>query len=196
MSLHPVLEPALQVLRAGGLVCVPTESSYGLAVDAGNEAAIEALHRLKGRPNNAPFALIAGSMEMAKRHTGTWPPAAELLAAEHWPGPLTLVLPPTQGTSVRLLGPSGGVGVRVSSCELTRSLSLALGRPITATSANPSAKPAAQSVQEAQSYFARAVECYIDAGNCSGIPSTLVDFDAAGQAQVLRAGPIVLPQCP
>lgn len=188
------LEHALALLRGGGIVCVPTESSYGLAVDAECEAAIERLHALKGRDDASPFALIAGSMAQAKQCTGTWPAAAESLAREHWPGALTLILPPTAGTSRRLLGPTGGVGLRVSSSAPVRWLATELGRPITATSANPSGKAPAGTIAAARCYFGSQVDVYLEGGACSAQASTLVDFDSEGRAQVLRQGPIVLPQ--
>lgn len=184
---------ALLVLQEGGIVCVPTESSYGLAVDASNAEAIERLHAMKGRGESVPFGLIAGTLELAKACTGTWPVAAESLAAEHWPGPLTLVLPPHTETLSRLLGPTGGVGVRVSSAKSVAWLAKELGRPITATSANPSGKAPATSLAEAQAYFASEVDFYLDGGPCEGRASTLIDFDSDGLPQVLRQGPIVLP---
>ena len=88
------LERALVALRAGQIVCLPTESTYGLAVDPSNARALDELSELKGRPVNAPFALIAGSAEQARAWTGLWPEAASSLAAEDGPGPLTLILPP------------------------------------------------------------------------------------------------------
>jgi L-threonylcarbamoyladenylate synthase len=189
----PQLEQALALLRAGGLVCVPTESSYGLAVDADSEAAIGRLQNLKGREDTAPFGLIAGSLAQAQACTGAWPRAAEELAQAHWPGALTLILPPTDHTAAKLVGPSGGVGLRVSSCEPVRWLAAELGRPITATSANPSGQAPATTVSMAQSYFGSEVDYYLEGGTCSAQASTLVDFDAEGRPQVLRQGPIVLP---
>jgi L-threonylcarbamoyladenylate synthase len=189
----PELEQALALLCEGGLVCVPTESSYGLAVDTESDAAIERLHELKGRDDTAPFGLVAGSLALAKQCTGPWPAAAEALAREHWPGALTLILPPTDQTVQRLIGPSGGVGVRVSSCAPVRWLAAQLGRPITATSANPSGQAPARTLAEAKSYFGSRVDFYLDGGECSGQASTLVDFDSQGHALVLRQGPVLLP---
>lgn len=186
------LQAAIDALRQGGIVCVPTESSYGLAVDPFNDSALEALTELKGRAANAPFALMAGSLEQARDCTGAWPQRARDLAAQHWPGPLTLILPPSPRIGAACIGPSGGVGVRVSSLALARELAMGLGHCITATSANPSGEPAATEIAQARAYFGSAVACYLDGGACTGTPSTLVDFDASGRAQVLREGPIAL----
>ena len=187
---------ALALLREGGIVCVPTESSYGLAVDAGSASALERLYKLKGRDEATPFGLIAGSLAQARGCTGAWPMAAEELAAQHWPGALTLLLPPLPATVARLVGPSGFVGVRVSSAPAVTWLATALGRPITATSANPTGQPPARRAEDARAYFGDAVDLYLDEGPCEGQASTLVSFDAAGQARVLREGAITLPPSP
>ncbi|MCP4445255.1 MAG: Sua5/YciO/YrdC/YwlC family protein [Myxococcales bacterium] len=186
------LEEAIAELRKGGVVCFPTESSYGLAVDPRSEKALAALSALKGRAANAPFALIAGSLEQARLCTGAWPRLADELSGQHWPGPLTLILPPRLGIGSACTGPSGGVGVRVSSVETARSLAIGLGFAITATSANLSGEAAANLCSEARAYFGEGVGSYLDGGRCEGRASTLVDFDAAGDAHVLREGPIVL----
>jgi L-threonylcarbamoyladenylate synthase len=187
------LDEALGHLREGGIVCVPTESSYGLAVDATNAGAIARVQRLKGRGESSPFGLIVGTLAMAKACTGTWPAAADALAAQHWPGPLTLVLPPHADTLRSLLGPTGGVGVRVSSAEAVAWLATELGRPITATSANLSGMAPATLIEDARAQLAEGVDFYLDGGLCEGEASTLVAFDDREQPQVLRQGPIVLP---
>ena len=164
-----------------------------MAVDASNAEAIARLQALKGRGSSAPFGLIAGTLELAKACTGTWPSSAEALASQHWPGPLTMILPPNAGTLDALLGPTGGVGVRVSSAPQVTWLATELGRAITATSANPTGKAPAATLAEAKSYFGAQVDFYLDGGACKGVASTLVSFDEEGQPQVLRQGPIVLP---
>ncbi len=188
------LARAVAALRDGGIVCFPTESSYGLAVDPRNESALASLTALKGRAASAPFALIAGNMAQAKQCTKPWPLAAESLSEQHWPGALTLILPPAAEVGAACIGPSGGVGLRVSSLEIARDLALGLGYAITATSANPSGEPGAQTCEGAKGYFGSGVAAYLDGGLCSGQPSTLVDFGPEGVVQVLREGPIVLLQ--
>lgn len=192
-SVQPPREQALAILREGGLVCVPTESSYGLAVDASRPEAIERLQALKGRGLSAPFGLIAGSYEQARACTGPWPDEAEELARRHWPGPLTLILPPLATTALQLVGPTGGVGLRVSSAEEVAWLATELGGVITATSANPTGQAPATTTSAAQGYFGDQVDFYLDGGPCEGRASTLVAFDPRGRPQVLRQGAIVLP---
>ncbi len=187
------LERAVEALRSGHIVCVPTESTYGLAVDPSNASALQRLVDLKGRSSQSPFALMASSLRQAQDWTGVWPSAAERLAKRYWPGPLTLILPPADKVLAILLGPSGGLGVRVSSLQLTRDLAHALGRPITATSANPSGQPPATTLKQARDYFPGAFGADFDGGECADQASTLVDFGPGGAGQVLREGPIALP---
>jgi L-threonylcarbamoyladenylate synthase len=137
------------VSRAAGLICAgevvafPTETLYGLAVDALDEAALGRLGQLKGRVAEHPFPLLVADEAMLLRVVAAIPPAALELMREHWPGPLTLVLPAAEGLPVSLVNERGGVGLRISSDPVARALVQAVGRPITATSANRSGRPAA-----------------------------------------------------
>jgi L-threonylcarbamoyladenylate synthase len=185
-------ERAIEILEAGGVVCIPTESSYGLAA-AIDGPGVERIAELKGRPEGEAFALIVADEEQARSVSAAWPERAATLAARHWPGPLTLVLPARCGLSPLLVGPGGGVGLRVSSFEATSALARALGRPITATSANPSGAAPATTVERARAYFGERVEHYIDGGSCEGTPSTVVEVLADGALRVLRPGAIPLP---
>lgn len=190
---QPELERAAEALRRGEIVCIPTETSYGLAADTGNAEAVEAVAAAKGRGEMAPFATIAADLEQARSLAAAWPEAAGKLAARHWPGPLTLVVPAAAGLPARLVGAGGGVGVRVSSHPAPTALAALLGRPITATSANVSGAPAATTVAEARAALGDRVAVYLDAGDApGGPPSTLVAVSAGGGLTLLRAGPIDL----
>lgn len=187
------IDEAASVLRRGGVVCVPTETFYGLAVDIGSADGLAALVAIKGREPRAPFALIAANAEQARSVARAWPAVAGELGRRFWPGPLTIVVPAAPGLPAELVGPGGGVGVRVSSHPVPVALAHALGRPITATSANPSGLPPARDVAEARAYFGDSV-AYLDAGRAPGEQaSTIVAVDARGVVTVLRPGPISLP---
>ena len=192
---------AVARLEAGAIVCLPTETTYGLAVDIGNRAALEALSVLKERAPESPFGLIAGDVEQAVKLAAVWPPLAGKLAERYWPGPLTVVVPAAAGLAAEIVGPpaldnwgsaSGGVGVRVSSHPVARALAHGLGRAITATSANPKGKPPALDIATARAYFGDAV-WYLDDGPAPAEPaSTVVAIAVDGRARVLRPGPIEL----
>ncbi|MFH1142341.1 MAG: L-threonylcarbamoyladenylate synthase, partial [Candidatus Uhrbacteria bacterium] len=142
------INKAVDVLRSGGTVVFPTETSYGLAVDATNHQAVDRLMKIKGRGSKT-LSVIVSSLAMAKQYVRV-EGLAWKLARQFWPGPLTIVLP--------ILGKDARKGVnrndiltdvfpkhcikdnqiaiRVSAHPIARELSKQLGRPITATSAN------------------------------------------------------------
>lgn len=186
----PEIARAVEVLRAGGIVCMPTETTYGLAVDSRDRAALDALVRCKGRDPRVPFGLVIADAGQARTLVKAWPPAADAMARAFWPGPLTLVIPARPGLRAELVGPDGGVGMRVSSHPVPTALARALGAPITATSANPAGRPAALDCASARAYFGDSLY-YIDGGAAAApLASTVVAVDEHGHVRVLRQGPI------
>ncbi len=184
---------ALAALLRGEVVCLPTESSYGLAADARSAAALARITALKGgRPADSPFPLVVADADAARDLAAVWPDAAERLARRHWPGPLTLEVPARPELAPEVVGPGGGVGVRVSSHPLARALAAALGGAITATSANRSGQPPASTVEQARAVFGDDIAFYLDGGECTGAPSTVVAVDQSGSLRLVRPGPIVV----
>lgn len=185
------IELAAAALARGEVVCLPTESSYGLAADL-RTAGVARITAMKGgRPAHSPFPLVAGDAATARALARVWPDAAERLAARHWPGPLTLVVPARDGLPPEVIGPDGGVGVRVSSHPLAAALARAVGAPITATSANRSGQPPATTLAEARAAFGDEVAVYLDGGVCAGTPSTVVAVDESG-LRIIRPGAVAL----
>jgi L-threonylcarbamoyladenylate synthase len=182
---------AARVLAGGGLVCIPTESTYGLAVDLRRTDAIARLGALKrARPGDAPYALIAPDLAAARALARVWPETADRMAARHWPGPLTLVVPARGDLPPDLIGPGGGVGVRLSSHPIASAVARALGAPITATSANRSGATPATTLEEARAALAGEVDLYLDGGRCADPPSTVVAIADGGAVTLLRAGAV------
>ena len=135
-------------LNAGLVLGYPTETVYGFGTAVDHES-VEALVRLKRRPPTKPFLLLVASTQMIERLDLQLTPAAAALAARHWPGPLTLVLPGgDRRVPGRLRGPEGGVGVRWTSHLGLQRLITAYGEPITSTSANRPGTPPAMSAGE------------------------------------------------
>ena len=186
----PRLEPALEALRAGGVVVFPTETFYGLAADALNEAAVQRVANLKGRNLDQPIGLIVADGDMLKEVVREVPPRAERLIHRFWPGPLTLVLTANEGLPPLLCNAEGGVGVRVSSHPVAAALVRGLGSPITATSANPSGAQAAKTVEEARRYFTEEIKIFLDGGKLKGERgSTVLDMQH-DRFHVIREGEI------
>lgn len=177
-------------MSAGELVVYPTETFYGIGADARSPAALARIFALKGRDPNNPIALIAADTTSAFALACEIPALARRLADAFWPGPLTLVLPAAQGLHPALVGPDGGVGVRVSPHPQARSLASGLGRPLTATSANLSGRPPAATLAAARAELGDRVEVYLDGGTLAGgAPSTVVAVNSGG-CRIIRAGAI------
>ncbi len=190
-KLRQEIDLAVEALGRSGIVCYPTETVYGLAVDATDAAAIAALFELKGREAGKGVSVLVANIHKASDLiAGALPDDAFRLSERFWPGPLTIVLPAAASVSPDLLGPSGGVGLRCTSDPVAAELVLAAGRPLTSTSANPAGSPPALSVDEARSYFGDSVDAYLDGGLRGGSDvSTVVEF-ADGRTYLRRAGAV------
>jgi L-threonylcarbamoyladenylate synthase len=180
---------AARILAAGGLVVYPTETLYGLGADAGHARALQRLVELKGREAGKPIAVLISDAAMLQDLVTEIPAAAEALMRRFWPGALTIVLRARPCVSPLLTGGSGGLGVRVSSHPVATALVRALGRPVTAPSANPAGQPAPRRVQEACHYFGSRVDVYLDGGGLPGEPASTV-VDLRDELRVLREGAI------
>ena len=185
---------AAAAIRNGEIVVFPTETFYGVAVDPFSSTAMERLFALKGREPSKTVALIAADGDSAFGLASAVPACARRLADCFWPGPLTMVMPARAGLHESLVGPDGGVGVRVSPHPTALALATAVGHPITATSANRAGEPPASTLAMAQRAFGDRVRIYLDGGELTAIaPSTVVACGADGW-RIIRAGPISADQ--
>ena len=181
-------------LAAAGILAYPTETVYGFGGLA-DQAGVNALVKLKGRAPGKPFLLLISGSAMLNRLDLRLTPSASTLAARHWPGPLTLVLPGgDRRVPDRLRGPEGGVAVRWTPHRGLTRLITALGEPITSTSANrpgvPPASSAVEIVKEWSDAMARGVLRVLDGGHLQNSePSTVVDCTGR-HPRVIRPGAI------
>ena len=167
----------------------PTETYYGLAVDALDERALERLFVLKGRSAEKASALLVSDMAMFAQLCVEVPLRALALATAHWPGPLTIALPARPGLSSAIVN-DGFVAARVSSHPLAAALVEAVGRPITATSANLAGGTPVRTAAEVKARFIGSKLHVLDGGKTAGgAPSTLVRVHGDVVA-VLRKGPV------
>jgi L-threonylcarbamoyladenylate synthase len=184
------LSHAVVALKRGEVIVYPTETLYGLGADALNLDAVERVFQLKGRDPNNPVPVLVENEEMLRALVSEIPPPARALMERFWPGPLTIILPARRDIPKPLVNSTGGIGVRISCQPIATELVRALGRPLTATSANPSGLAPARTVQQAINYFAGEIEIFIDAGELtSKTGSTVVEISANG-VRIIREGEI------
>jgi L-threonylcarbamoyladenylate synthase len=182
------LQPFVDALRRGEIVAFPTESSWGLGVDARSADALERLFALKGRePGKPPPVLVDGERMLGDLVTRV-PARARTLIARFWPGALTLVLPARPELPAPLVL-DGGIGVRHSPHPVATALVTAFGGPLTATSANRSGEPACQSPADVRAAFGDRVHV-LDGDAGGAAPSTVVRVTDDGGLTILRRGAI------
>lgn len=184
-----VVARAATALTAGELVILPTETVYGLACRADDDAALRRLLHVKRRAPEKALPLVLPDVA-ALPQVAEVSATAQRLAEAFMPGPITLVLPRTATVSALVTGGRDTVGVRVPDLALTRSILQACGFPVVATSANLAGEPAARAVAALPDELRVAVALIVDGGPCpGGRASTVVDVTTTPPV-VLRAGPV------
>ncbi len=170
------LRPAADAIVAGGIVAYPTDTLYGLGVDPTRASAVERLCGLKTRSAQAGIPLIASSLVQVESEAGALPSLGRRLAAEFWPGPLTLVFEPKAAFAAGVCAADGSVAVRVPRARAACRLAALCGGPITATSANRAGRRPAATATEVVSELGAAVAIVLDGpAALTGPPSTIVD---------------------
>ena len=182
---------AVIVLARGGIVAIPTDTLYGLAVDPLSPAALARLMTVKGRPSERAVALIAADMAQVVADLGVLPPVAQKLASAYWPGPLTLLVPRPDSIPAELSGGSPLVGVRVPNNDAARELCRFWGHVLTATSANLSGEPASDDPDHVARVFQdRDVGLLLDSGKTKGGPPSTVVQAVDDDVRLIRPGAI------
>ena len=172
------IQKAIQFLKNGELVAIPTETVYGLAANASNESALISIFEAKGRPRFNPLILHVASIPKAKLLVTDFPPAAEKLAKAFWPGPLTMLLPKQNTVSDIVTAGSDKVAVRIPNHPLTLQVLSALDFPLAAPSANPSGYVSPTTAQHVMDQMGEKISMVLDGGACSvGIESTIIGFE-------------------
>lgn len=183
---------AAEIIRAGGLVAIPTETVYGLGANAMDEEAVAKIFLAKGRPQDNPLIIHISCAEELTRYCHDIPEAAWLLAERFWPGPLTMVLPVKPCVPKRTTAGLSTVAVRCPKTQVTRELIRAAGVPIAAPSANLSGKPSTTTAAHVLHDYGTdgRIDAIIDGGPCEvGVESTIVDLTGE-KPRLLRPGGI------
>ena len=184
---------AVAVLRARGLVAMPTETVYGLAC-ALDALALDRLLEAKHRPRAKGITLLVDGLDQALPFAVV-PPAARALEDRFWPGPLTIVLAVRPGAVLpdAVTGGTGAVGIRVPDHPVPRGVARELG-PLPTTSANLSGQPDALSAGDVVAALGGSVGLVVDGGpSPGGVPSTVVSLSGQGEFRLLRPGALPYP---
>jgi L-threonylcarbamoyladenylate synthase len=195
------VKQARESLLEGGVVAFPTETSYGLGASVNDRGALDRIYEIKKRPAEKPLLVIVDSRERMTDLVTEIPPAARRLMERFWPGPLTILFPAVPGLAWPLHCGTGRVGIRISSNPWAYALAAALGKPLTATSANLSGRLPAVSAREVREQLVSPAPDYIlDGGRLNqGACSTIVDVTAEEGAEgehgvcVIRKG-VIAPE--
>jgi L-threonylcarbamoyladenylate synthase len=188
------LDLALDRLRRGGLVAIPTETVYGLAADAEQPEAVARVYETKGRPSDHPLIVHLADLAATEGWVADVPDTAVRLADACWPGPLTMLLQRGPRASDSVTGGRHTVGVRAPSHPMTQALLAAHGGGLAAPSANRYGKVSPTTAQHVFDDLAAHLDptrdLILDGGPCRiGVESTIVDLTVE-PPQILRAGAI------
>ena len=175
-----------RVLTAQGILALPTETYYGLAVRPTDEPALQRLMEVKGRPPNKPILVLIGDRRQLAGLVDSIPSAAALLMELFWPGALTIVFPASRALSPLLTAGTGTLGIRLSPLPPLRKLLERTG-PLTGTSANRSSEPSLDRAEEVERRLGKALDVILDGGNTpGGLASTVID--TCDRPRLIRAG--------
>ena len=179
---------AAEVIRRGGIVAFPTETVYGLGVDALNKEAVKRMYEVKGRPPDNPTIVHIAEFNDVYRLAVDVPEVAEELMKRFWPGPLTIVLKASNIVPRVTTGGLETVGIRMPKHNVALALIKASKTPIAAPSANIAGKPSPTTAQHVIQDFYGSIDVILDAGPTKiGVESTVLDLTTK-PPQILRPG--------
>ena len=180
---------AADLIRHGELVAFPTETVYGLGADACNADAVRSVFAAKGRPADNPLIVHIADISQLENIAAEVPPIARRLAEAFWPGPLTMVLPKLPHIPDVTSGGLDTVGIRMPQHPMARALIRAAGCPIAAPSANRSGRPSPTTAKHVMDDMDGRIAAVLEGGLCEGgVESTVICFDDAETAHILRPG--------
>ena len=183
------LTEAITLLKRGEVVAIPTETVYGLAADASNDAALRKIYAVKERPANNPLIVHISDISQVNTWAAEFPPLAQKLAQAFWPGPFTLVLPARDNVSTIVRANEPTVALRVPAHPLTLQLLKDSGLGLAAPSANKYTQLSPTTVAHVEAGLGNSV-AVLEGGDCKiGIESTIVSVEG-NEWRLLRHGMI------
>lgn len=178
-------EAAIQILNSDDICVIPTDTVYGVVGKLSSKRAVARMYEMKERDLNKPVGtILAASLDQVAAITTS--PTALAVAAQYWPGPVSVILPASEEYAYAHKGEMS-FAVRIPDVASLRALLEKTG-PLASSSANIQAQPPATTVEEAKAYFGSAISLYIDGGDLSGrAPSRIIRIDDAGTVEVVRS---------
>lgn len=188
------IEKAGEILRAGEVVAIPTETVYGLAANAYDGNAVSKIFKAKGRPQDNPLIVHIAKVETLSDLVAEVPEAAKKLAAAFWPGPLTMILPKSEKIPDAVSAGLPTVAVRMPSHPVAHAVIEAAGVPLAAPSANLSGSPSPTNAKYVLDDMQDRIPLILDGGSSAvGVESTVITL-ATERPRVLRPGGITVEQ--
>ncbi|HZI03798.1 MAG TPA: L-threonylcarbamoyladenylate synthase [Archangium sp.] len=185
---------AVEILRRGGVIALPTETVYGLAANAEDELAVRRIFAIKGRPATHPLIVHVARAEALTAWARQVPEEAWRLASAFWPGPLTLVLPRTERATDAVTGGQDTVALRVPGHPVALAVLEALGGGVAAPSANRFGRVSPTTAEHVRADLGAEVDLVLDGGPSTvGVESTIVDL-SSGEPVVLRPGGLAVEE--
>jgi L-threonylcarbamoyladenylate synthase len=179
---------AVEILRVGGVVVYPTETFYGLGVDALNQKAIKKIFAIKRRSLSQPLLILMPDQDYLPRYVADVPAKAHRLMEHFWPGPLTMVFFASPQLPPILTAGTQKIAIRISPHPIARALTSAFDGPLTSTSANIAGDQSPVTAEEVFSHLGGMIDLIIDGGKTSGqMPSTIIDVTFS-PPQLVRGG--------
>lgn len=181
---------AVDVLLSGGVIGLPLETAYGLAVNGLDGAAVSGVYKLKGQPEVKPVSLLVPNLNVAATVCAGIPKSARLLAEEFWPGPLTIVLPRRDTVPYIVTAGSYTVGISCPENPKTLALLCLVGIPIFALPASLTDTHLPKSAGEVLTNFEWRINCIIDGGRCTSDAEPTVVSLTTEPYKILHQGTI------
>lgn len=188
------LKRASQVISEGRVAAIPTETVYGLAANAFDEAAVKEIFKAKGRPSDNPLIVHISELSQLAPLVEEIPEKVKIMAQKFWPGPLTMIMKKSSAVSRTVSGGLDTVAVRMPKSEYARAIITACGVPLAAPSANLSGSPSPTNARYVTQDMNGRIPLIIDGGSCEiGVESTVIAF-TENPPRLLRPGGVTLEE--
>jgi L-threonylcarbamoyladenylate synthase len=184
------IRTAADVVESGGIVCFPTDTTYGFAANVYCKEAIDRLRAIKDRSPGDPFVVIVSDMGVVRELVTSVTPRHRDLIDAHWPGPLTIVFEASESVPAHIVGSDRTIALRIPNDTLTQSILRACGMPLVAPSANVRGRRPCLCPDEVLEHFSGKIGLLLDGGEIESTqPSTIVAVRAR-RFEVLRQGQV------